>query len=175
MKKNLLKIILYIALPSSILYFIWFLGVIYIGSNPFYSFAQRLIILPQALVSLAAVWLFRKWNQEPIYSFGQGLGVGLLVTIITAIISSTLIFIYCQYFEAQIVTEHIAIIKEYLIANKEKLIEESSEAVYNGNFANAELIDASSLAIDDFIWKLVRGAMFTILSSLALRRQASYT
>ena len=171
MKNNFQKIILFIALPGSIFCFLWFLGVIYIDFNPFYSFAQRLIILPQALISFGAVWFYRKWLKEKDFSFGQGLGIGLVTSIMVASISSILVYLYCQYYDSNLVTNHIVTLKEYLAINKAKLIDESSEAIYNGNFANVEKVNATSLAIDDFIWKLIRGTMFSILSSLALRRK----
>lgn len=171
MKNNISKIALFIAIPGGLFSFFWFLGTIYFGANAFYSFPQKLVILFQGLISFLAIWYYRKLKNEFEFTFLESFLIGFMNTLIVAIISSTFIYIYCKFYNPEIVTAQIALLKQYLIDNKDLLINQSNQAVYEGNLKSVDGVNAYSLALDGFIWKIVQGAMFSILCSLVLRRK----
>ncbi len=150
---------------------LWFLGVHFSGSNPYYSFPQKLIIVLQAAIVYFSIRYFRAKSGEESFSFAEGIFCGLAVALVVAVTSSGFIYVYSSFIEPEIVTEHVAELKNYLISNQAQLISQSSKEAFEGNLKNVDEVNAFTLAIDDFIWKIVRGGMFSILVSLTLRRQ----
>ncbi|MDX2191401.1 MAG: DUF4199 domain-containing protein [Bacteroidota bacterium] len=150
--------------------FVWFIGVYYSGANAFYSFQQKLSILLQAVAAYFAIKHYRDKQKEGLLSFGEGIIIGMLVALVTALIAGVGIFIFSNYIQPQMITEHVQTLRRYMEVNKTELINRSSEEMYKGNLKGVDEVSAFSLALDDFIWKIIRGTMFSILVSLVLRR-----
>jgi len=141
-------------------------------ANPFYSFPQKLSILFCLAVALASIAGYRQYQNEGQLSFGEGIVVGSFANLVHAAIVSLAIFVYCQYIEPELVVNQIKTLNEYMIFNKENLIQSSSPELYAGSLKQVKNVNASSLAWDSLIWKMVQGIMFSILISLVLRRKA---
>jgi len=150
--------------------FLWFIIVYYAGANPFYSFSQKLVILLQAVICYIAIRYFREKYFNDAFSFGEGILCGLLVTVLLSVFCSVMVYAFIEIVDPEMVVSHIAELKKYLIENKKLLVDESSIDVYEGNFKNVDGVTTYTLVLDEFIWKIIRGLMFTILSSLTLRR-----
>ena len=156
---------------GGILGFFWFLGVYHLGGNPFYSFWQKLVVLVQGGVAFFAIKYFRDKVNEGSLSFGEGVLTGLLVAIVTALVSGTGEYFYAEYVKPEMVQSHLKQLYAYFEANKEELIRRSSVKMYEGNYKAVGEVNAFTLTLDEIIWKIVRGTMFAVLVSLALRRQ----
>ncbi len=170
---NYLKQALLFGLTGGVICFLWFLIVYYSGANPFYSFPQKLVILLQAVVSYLSIRDFRNRYYKEEFSFASGIFCGLAVSILLALVCSILVYIFVAYMHPEMVAAHIIELKNYLIANKQLLIKESSIEVFEGNFKNVNEVTTFTLVLDEFIWKMIRGIMFTILATLTLRREKS--
>ncbi|MFN0048939.1 MAG: DUF4199 domain-containing protein [Cytophagales bacterium] len=153
--------------------FIWFLAVYYSGVNPFYSVPQSLVILLQAAVVYFGMMEFRDRQISKEFSFGEGLLCGLLITLFLTVISSVVVYGFVQYFYPEMVATHILELKKYLITNKQLLVKESSIEVFEGNLRNVNQVSAFTLGVDEFIWKMIRGIMLSILAALILRRKVA--
>lgn len=150
---------------------VWFISVYYSGANAFYSFPQKLVILVQGTVVYLGIRYHRSKYSTEEFSFAEGIFTGLCISLALSIISSLFMYIFSQYIHPEMVAAHVEELKKYLLLNKEELIKQSSVEVYEGNFKNVDGVTAYTLMLDELIWKMIRGLMFSILASLTLRRQ----
>jgi hypothetical protein len=141
------------------------------GANPFYSVPQGLTILIQAAISFYSIRYFRLQKNALDFSFGEGIIFGVLVTLFCAVFSGLVNYAFIEFLYPEMIPRHIIELQQYLLTNKASLVKESSLEVFEGNLRNVQDVTAVTLGIDEFIWKMVKGTMFTILVSLTQRRK----
>ena len=162
---------LYIGMFFGVIGSIYFYVVYLCGANPFYSFPQKLTILFCAIVALITIFGFRRYQNDGLLSFGEGIIAGSFANLIFAIIVSIFTYIFCEYLEPIAVVKHIKTLTDYMAINKQNLINSSSPEMYQGSIENLKNVNSSSISWDSLIWKMIQGTMFSILISLVLRRK----
>ena len=150
----------------------WFLGVYSFGFNPFFSFWGNLVILLVGGNAFFSLYRFAKPLET--FSFGQGLLLGGLTVILTGLVACTGIYFATQYFIPNAIEIYKSESLKHLLANKEALIKESSLEIYNTYLKSIPDITVWNSTTRYFTSNMViPGLMFTILSSLPLRKKSA--
>lgn len=167
---NYLKHALIFGIFSGFVCYAWFLTVYSFGINPFFSFWANLVILFVGGTTFFSIYMYAKSLQT--FSFGQGLFLGGFTNMITGIFCCLCIYLSTTY----VIPNAIEIYRNesllHLLSNKQNLIKESSITIFNTYLQSIPNIDAQNSSIRYFISNIIiPGLMFTILSSLPLRKK----
>lgn len=165
MHNKFLKTILIFGMGGGLLTFLYFMIVYWAGANPFYGFFQKLIMIPKALILLAGLYYYKVQLKSHL-SFGKSVLTGFLMNFCIVLISSFMIFLTIRFAEPGMITKQIETLKNYMIEQKETLVNRSSEKAYRKNFESLDQINAYSLAVDRFIRRNITDLMFVFLISM---------
>jgi hypothetical protein len=157
---------------GSIICALWFYGNFYFGINPYFSFWANLVIVLVGVTAFSSIYFYAKKLDN--FSFGQGLAVGGLTVLISGLITMITLYILGTY----IIPNAVEIYKNeslaHLVKNKESLIKDSSPKVYKAYLESIPQINAWNSAFRYFLSNIIiPGLMFSILSSLPLRKKKS--
>jgi Protein of unknown function (DUF4199) len=160
-------------LLGGILIYIWFLTVYLYNQNPFFGFWANLVIIWVGITVFTTQFLYRKMYVNQTFSFGHGVLIGGLTTVLSGLIGGMLIYISTQYFIPNAIEVYKNEALKHLIVNKKQLIKESSEAIYQTYLGSIPQITAFNSVQRHFTSNiLIPGLMFSFLTAIALRKNA---
>ncbi|MFT6054481.1 MAG: hypothetical protein ACJAS3_000427 [Roseivirga sp.] len=101
--------------------------------------------------------------------FYQGMTVGFIVYIISALGFSLFYMVLIEWIEPDFLSEYIKVAQEDLAARKEMIIAGLSEESYNEQYSKMTETTVGVLVIDSFIKRVLIGLVLTPVFSILLR------
>lgn len=156
---------------GSLLVISWFFGsYIATGANPYFSFWGNLVIVVVGISVFLSIFLFAKTQES--FSFGQGIAIGGLTVLVMGFVSSLVIYFVVNQYFIEIIELYKSESLAHMLKNKDQLIKESNQEMYDTYLKSIPEINANNSTIRYFISNLiVPGLMLSALSALPLRKK----
>ncbi len=157
-------------LLTGIACFLFFLIVAWVGEiNPL----TPIRYLDAGLVILGCVFTF--WYVKNARAFGrfqfwEGLFMGFVLTLVSALITGSLTFGYLQWFAPEVLTEYVSWSVEMAIKMHDQTLEHFSEAGYQDQLRSLRMITASDIFQDILIKKLITSIIIVPILAAMMRR-----
>ena len=151
---------------------LYFCGVYYLKKNPFFSFWGNLVIIFVGVSIFISIYIYSRKYSEGAFSFGQGILLGGITALIICITVGIIIYVIAEYVEPGMVEIYKTDSLQHLLKNKDQLIKESSLEIYAAYLKSIPEMNAYN-SVQRYIIAniLIPGLMFSILSTLPLRRK----
>lgn len=157
------------ALVGSLLSVALFFIMLFFDKNPlvtnrFFDF----LLLP--IFIFFSIKEFKKYHNNGILHFWQGMTVGFLTYLGVAIIFALFIWGYLEWISPALLQDYIADRTALLLNSKQNIIEQFDEETYSKTLADIKMVTAGDLALDDFVKKLITGFFITSVIAIIMRR-----
>ena len=168
-KYPILTVGLRYGLVSGVLTVVLFFAVTFFGENPLIVNKWFDYFLIPALV-LAGVREFRIYYNARALQFWQGISVGFIVYVTTALVFAAVIGLYLATYGQPWVTDYVhnrvALVKE----NQDEFTEELGEKTYQRVLTEVQATTTTDLILDDVFRKLMIGVFATLIIAMVQRR-----
>ena len=168
-KYPILTVGLRYGLVSGVLTVVLFFAVTFFGENPLIVNKWFDYFLIPALV-LAGIREFRIYYNARALQFWQGISVGFIVYVTTALVFATVIGLYLATYGQAWVTDYVhdrvALVEE----NQDEFTEELGEETYRRVLTEVQTTTTTDLILDDVFRKLMIGVFVTLIIAMVQRR-----
>jgi len=161
--------VLYGAIGGAIV-IVLMLGLYFMGRNPLIDIR----IVDVVVLSVFLVFSMRefrdKFNNGALH-YWQGVSIGMVTYIVTALISAIFILVFVEFIKPDILQEYVTNRLELLDLNKQQLIDTINADAYEKAVEGVKKTKASDLALDDLLKKSFIGLFLTIIIAVILRKK----
>ena len=171
LKNPILKVPAKFGLIGGLLAAILFIVLYAVGQNPLLSTKKipfGIILIP--LLVFFSIKEFRDYFNGRELRFWQGVVIGFVNYLIIALISSTFIFVFLNYYDQELLQELINFNILNFERNKSGFIETFDQDTYDKVLADIRKTTVHHIALDDFTRKMLIGFISAFIISIFLRK-----
>ncbi|MFD2246978.1 DUF4199 domain-containing protein [Pontibacter ruber] len=139
-----------------------------LGYNPFGDLG-RASFLPIPIFIFLGLRYYKRFNETEL-GFLRGLRVGLSISFYTALCTAMLVFLLIYLVGPEMVQRHVAEMKLLLEESREEQIRIMGEQLYEQGYKALDTITPSMLAADDFVRRILAGAVFSLVAAVFFRK-----
>jgi len=114
---------------------------------------------------------FKKYYNDGLLHFWQGMSIGFFTYIILAIVSASFIWLYLEVANPEMLVDYITNRIELIESSKDNLVDQLGESTYEQSLLDVKAATSFDLALDDFIRKILVGFFITTIIAVILRQQ----
>ena len=153
-------------------------GVLSFFAFLFFYFIDERPIPSSKFIDVVIIWLFsffamqefKKFKNNNLLSYSQGVSVGIISFLTTSVVSSLLFFVFLQWIDPGLFTDYLQDQESLLLENKERFMEDLSETEFRDKLSSIREGSAQSFIAGDFMLKGLVGLFGAILFAALLRR-----
>lgn len=153
---------------SGLACFVIVLVLYFVGLNPFGD-VGRLTFLPIPVFIFLAIKYYKQYKDTEL-GFLTGLRVGLSTSFYTALTASLLALALIYLIGPEIMQRHITQMQALLTETREEQVEVMGRETFDKAFEALSSLTPGMLAADDFIRRLLSGAVFALVGAVFFRK-----
>ncbi len=146
-----------------------FIAVTFFGENPLIVNKWFDYFLIPVLV-FAGIREFRIYYNARALQFWQGVSVGFIIYVTTALVFAAFIGLYLATYGQPWVTDYVRNRVALVEENREEFTEELGEATYRRVLTEVQTTTTTDLVLDDVFRKLMIGVFVTLIIAMVQRR-----
>lgn len=167
--RPLLTVPLKYALVGGVLAILLFFVMLFFDENPLITNKVNTIILNLIFVFFS-VTEYKKYYNNGILHFWEGMAVGFLTYFFIALISVLFIWSYLNLFNTELLHDYILNRTNLILNNKDNIIEQFGEETYRMALADIKLITPINLVWEDLKKILLVGFFITSVLAVIMRQ-----
>ena len=122
------------------------------------------------LFIVAAIWYYRRTRGRGRLHFWEGLTIGFLTNLISALVSAGLVYGFITFIDPAVLPRHLAALEEMLLARKDQYVALAGEKNFQQQLAETRLTTPGIIFWDEWFKKMLLMLAVPVVT-LLLRRQ----
>jgi len=164
---NQTKVALHYGVMSGLTSILVFVLIYFSGNSPLGQSSWLGVWVPVVFIPLA-IKFHRNKNLEGYITFGQGFFTGIKTTFFAALLFSLLVYLFGAVIDGNLLESY----KEEAMVGMEEVRPYFSENMIDAALENLDKMTMSSVAFNEFLTKMLGGAIISLIAAAAYRKKA---
>jgi hypothetical protein len=168
-KNGYVKLSLVTGVVGALLVLLYFFVFFWLGKSPLLRMSSYDMAIVCICMAIAMGYYRDRWQSGKLH-FWEAIVIGLITNLVATLLSTLVIYVFIAFMEPQVLTGHIADLKNLMIQTRQQVEEGFGKEAYTNTLNRISDTTAGNVAVDIFIKKFLVCLLATGFIAAILRK-----